>query len=206
MADNVVYVIDDDELVRSSISALLGTLGLSVLEFESAESFLDWLPPSPRGVVVTDLRMLGMSGLDLVDALIARKSHLPVIVVTAHADVPLTVRLMQSGVVTVLEKPYSSEDLDVAVRNALKLEQASAPVAMRTREAERRLRTLSDGEFDVLCLVRDGRLNKEIAGELQVSMRTVENRRSSVLKKMQVSSVPELIRVLALTDEFAERR
>ena len=204
MPDNVVYVIDDDELVRTSIAALLGTMDLSVREFDSAEGFLDWLPPSPRGIIVTDLRMLGMSGLDLVEVLVERKCHLPVIVVTAHADVPLTVRLMQSGVVTVLEKPYSSEELNAAVHEALALEATAAPVAKRTREAEKRLKTLSEGEIDVLRLVRDGRLNKEIASELKVSMRTVENRRSNVLKKMQVDSVPELIRILSLTEEFSE--
>lgn len=204
MSSRSVYVIDDDALVRSSMSALLSTFDLDVLEFESAESFLHWLPREPRGVVVTDLRMMGMSGLDLLEDLSERKCHMPVIVVTAHADVSLTVRLMQEGAVTVLEKPYGSEELRSTVVDALELESEMAHRSRRTSGAEQCLTTLTEGELDVLKLVREGQLNKEIAVELDISMRTVENRRSSIQKKMQVGSLAELLRVVGLTEQFAE--
>lgn len=204
MTSRAVYVIDDDALVRSSMQALLSTFNVDVFDFESANSFLHWLPSSPRGVVITDLRMLGMSGLDLLAELSARKCHMPVIVVTAHADVPLTVRLMREGAITVLEKPYSPEQLRIVVNHALELESERAPLAERAIVAEKQLLTLSEGELDVLRLVRQGLLNKEIANMLGVSMRTVENRRSNLLKKMGADSVPELIRTVALTEQFAE--
>jgi len=206
MSSPIVYVVDDDPLVRTSISALLTTYDLSIIEFESAESFLDSLPPGGRGIVITDLRMLGMSGVELIEQLSAQKCHMPIIVITAYADVALTVRLMRKGAITVLEKPHSAETLYAAVQQALEQEPESARRATQAREAERRLATLTEGEMDVLKLVWAGRPNKMIAAELDISSRTVENRRRSLLTKMQVASIPELVHVVAMTTRFAEWR
>jgi two-component system response regulator FixJ len=204
MSSGVVHVVDDDPLVRTSISALLTTFGLTVVEFESAESFLEWLPPEPRGIVITDLRMLGMSGVDLIEKLSAQNCHMPVIVITAFADVALTVQLMRKGAITVLEKPHSSEALRAAVERALEMEPESALRATRASEAERRLATVTEGELDVLKLVWAGQLNKAIAAKLDISSRTVENRRRNLLTKMQAGSVAELLRIVALTSQFSE--
>jgi len=198
--DLTVYLIDDDEAVLNSQLELLTAAGISVQSYRSAESFLSALKPESAGCVITDLKMSGMSGLELQRKLVASNSPLPLIVVSGHASVPTTVELMENGAITLLQKPYDAHEFLDAVQRGLDLF-----VENRVRRAElnsiyRRLDSLSKAEMNVLELMIAGRPNKVISTELEISMRTVDRRRSIVLEKMRVDSAPELARLVTLVE------
>ena len=194
-ADAVVYVIDDDEAVRDSLSFLLNTAGLAALTYESATSFLNHLPRVKTGCIVTDVRMPGLSGLDLLRRLKELHSAVPVIVITGHGDVPLAVEAMKSGAADFLEKPFDDEVLLAAVNVALRDQGASAK-----RDADRvdimdRLATLTARERQVLEGLVAGHPNKTIAFDHDISPRTVEIYRANVMSKMQAASLSDLVRM-----------
>jgi FixJ family two-component response regulator len=170
-------------------------MGLRAVEFPSAEDFLKAYTPSGPACLVTDVRMPGMSGLDLQSELQRRSITLPVVVITAFARTPLTVRAMQSGAVTMLDKPCNADELWDAIRKALARDVAERARSERREELHRRVASLSPAERTVMHFVIEGTPNKTIASELDVSLRTVENRRHSVLQKMQAGSVAELVRM-----------
>jgi RNA polymerase sigma factor (sigma-70 family) len=190
----VVFVIDDDPNVGTSVCALAQSMGYEARAFTSAEAFLSSDAPNQRGVVVVDLRMPGMSGLELQDELHRRKSLLPVIVLSAYARTQTTVRAMKAGAVTVVDKPYHDDDLWDAIRAALEKEQEVWTQESRRQEFRQRLATLTPDERRVADLVLQGLPNKAIASALNVAIRTVEKRRHEVLAKMKVKSVAELVR------------
>ncbi len=173
--------------------ALIRSMGLPTASFASGEEFIARYKQDRPGCLITDVRMLGMSGLELQDALKQRGITLPVIVITAHARTRLTVRAMKQGAVTLLEKPYEDDDLWDAVREALKLDEQLRHNHKRREEQRRRLATLTDKEREVLDEILAGHPNKVIARQLDVSLRTVENRRQKVFAKMQANSVAELV-------------
>jgi RNA polymerase sigma factor (sigma-70 family) len=193
-SNRVVFVIDDDPNVGASVCALANSMGCEARAFTSAEEFLSSIDPSQRGVVVVDLRMPGMNGLELQDELRRRKSLLPVIVLTAHARTQTTVRAMKAGAVTVVDKPYHDDDLWDAIRAAMEQEQAIWERESRLQEIRDRLGTLTPDERRVADLVVQGLPNKAIANALNIAVRTVEKRRHEVLAKMNVKSVAELVR------------
>lgn len=188
-----VLVIDDDEHARRSVCALVKSMGLRSASFGSAEEFLEQCPPEGPCCLITDLRMLGMSGLELLEQLRQRSLFMPVILLTAFARTPVTVRAIKAGALTVLDKPYADDDLWEAIRTAL----AAYPSEQAKRESQRRVRAtleqLSDQERQVLDLVVQGQPNKQIARRLEVSVRTVANRRAELLTKLRVASTAELI-------------
>lgn len=192
----VVFVVDDDQGGRSSVGALVRSMGLTVESFSSAEEFLEFYTGESLGCVVTDMRMLGMSGLELQERLSEMGSTLPVIVLTAYATTPLAVRAMQSGAVTMLDKPCQEDELWNAIRKALALDTQRRAEQARCQELRDRLSTLTPSERIVLNLVVAGKANKVIAQRLEVSIRTVENRRRDVYKKMQAESAVELVRLV----------
>ena len=196
----IVYLIDDDESVLNSQRELLTAAGISVQSFRSAESFLAELNSQSACCVVTDLKMSGMSGLDLQRRLIAIDSTLPLIVVSGHANVPTTVELMENGAITLLQKPYDAHQLLGAVQRGLDQFVESRKLAQEINSIQRRLNSLTDAEMSVLELMIAGRPNKVISTELEISMRTVDRRRSTVLEKMQVDSAPELARLVTLVE------
>jgi len=196
----IVYLIDDDESVLNSQRELLTAAGISVQPFRSAESFLAELNSQSAGCVVTDLKLSGMSGLDLQRRLIAIDSPLPLIVVSGHANVSTTVELMENGAITLLQKPYDAHQLLGAVQRGLDQFVESRKIAQEINSIQRRLNSLTDAEMSVLELMIAGRPNKVISTELEISMRTVDRRRSIVLEKMQVDSAPELARLVALVE------
>lgn len=191
-----VFVIDDDEAVRESIAALVDIRGLPVRTFASAEEFLAFYSDSAPGCVVTDLRIEhGMTGIELQVALRDRGCEIPVIVISAYADVPNAVEAMQNGAITLLEKNCSSEELWKAIVEALATDSDRRSQAQLQQSLLKRFEQLKPDEVIVLEGVIDGRLNKVIAKELGISLRTVETRRHNVLEKVGVSSVPELVRL-----------
>ncbi len=196
----IVHVIDDDDALRDSVRLFLVNEGLNVRTYASAIEFLAALESSGAGCVVTDVRMPGMSGMELLAHISARGSTLPVIVVTGHADVPLAVRAMKQGAVDLLEKPFRADDLISAVRKALDLGKGARMSATNAQEVQARLATLSAREHEVLDRLIRGQPNKIIAYEMGISPRTVEVHRANVMKKTQAGSLSELIRMFLNVD------
>jgi two-component system response regulator FixJ len=189
-----VYIVDDDGAVRESLALLMQTERLPAQAFASAREFLAQAPERLRGCVVTDVRMPGMSGLELLTQIRRSASHLPVVVITAYGDVPLAVEAMKLGASDFLEKPYSETDFIGAVRNALnEAAHAEARAAERV-DMRRRFEALSEAERRVLGGLLEGKLNKTAAFEMGVSLRTVEALRASVMAKLGADNLSDLVR------------
>jgi len=196
MADNaVVHVIDDDEALRESLTFLLNTAHFEVRTYESAQSFLDALPRAAPGCIITDMRMPGMTGLDLLRRVKSLEAGFPVIVVTGHGDVPLAVEAMKLGAVEFLEKPFDDDTLLAAVRAALSLHEREAQREAEKTEIHGRIDALSNRERQVLGGLVAGHPNKTIAYDLGISPRTVEIYRANVMTKMQAASLSDLVRM-----------
>jgi FixJ family two-component response regulator len=191
-----VFVVDDDRQARESVCALVRSLGVRAEGFPSAEEFLEAFTPDRSGCLVTDVRMFGMSGVELQQRLKKDGVPLPVIVITAYARTPLTVKVMQQGAVTLLEKPYAEDELWDAIRKALALDAAGRQDYERREKLRDRLASLTPKEREVLDGVVAGKPNKQIARELDVSIRTIENRRRDVFAKMKTDNVAELVRMV----------
>jgi len=187
-----VYVIDDDLAVLHSLQALLGLTDYSVRCFSSAQQFLECVPLDAAGCLITDMQMPEISGLDLLKTLSSANSPLSVIVVTGVADVPTAVAIMERGAVTLLEKPYDQSELLRAVERAVANSRERWIKQQDEKSIRERLATLSDEEQRVMKQMLSGAPNKAIACALNLSMRTVDRRRHSILEKMKVNSVPEL--------------
>lgn len=196
----IIYVIDDDEAVRQSLEFLLKTAGLTVRGFEHAKAFLEILPQIKHGVVVTDVRMPDISGIDLLRGLKQTNPDLPVIVITGHGDISLAVEAMKIGAVDFLEKPFDDDLLIASVRSALNRD---ADVSKRKAELAgitEKLAALSNRERQVLDGLVAGNANKTIAFDLGISPRTVEIYRANVMTKMAANSLSDLVRMAMLAD------
>ena len=197
-SEPVVILIDDDAAVLDALALLLHSVKLEVETYSSADAFLTGLQtrlPSPRACIVTDVRMPGMSGLDLQAELARRNVRIPIIIISAHADVPITVRAMQSGALSVLEKPVNEQELIDLIHRALNDATADAPLANNPALAERRAR-LTDRQRDVFDGLMRGLQTKEVARRLGLSHRTVEVHRANILERLQVGSFSQLLREL----------
>lgn len=205
MASNrIVYIIDDDELVRRSISALVGSMGCVSKAYSSAEEFLASADFSRPGCIVADVRLPGMSGLELQEKLLNQDCNLPIIMISAFASTRATVQAVQQGAITVLDKPCNDHELYNAVRKALAHDQQQRKSALKKVAINQRLSSLKLHEKRVLELLMAGLSNKKIAKELDLSVRTVESHRQKVFEKMQSGSVAELVRlVLSVQSETA---
>ncbi len=193
----IVHVIDDDEAMRDSLSFLLDMQGFETRVYELALAFLDALPDIPGGCVLTDVRMPGLSGLELIDHLREQGSDLAVVVMTGHGDVPMAVEAMKAGVVDFIEKPFDDDVLLRAVRGALDRQDSPQDDGGR-KEAEARLVSLSPRERDVLAGVVAGKANKVIAHDLGISPRTVEIYRANLMTKTGARNMAELMRLALL--------
>jgi two-component system response regulator FixJ len=191
----IVHVIDDDEALRDSLTFLLRTADLEVMSHSSAAAFLDSLPLTGLTCIITDVRMPGLSGIDLLRRIRELGIEVPVIVITGHGDVPLAVEAMRFGAIDFLEKPFDDEILLQSVRAALRQQAGTAKRQSERAEIEGRLGTLSPRERDVLGGLVAGRANKQIAFELGISPRTVEIYRANLMDKMQAGSLSDLVRM-----------
>lgn len=200
-SDSIVHIIDDDEAIRESLGFLLESAGFETRAYESAECFLETAADLSGGCIVSDVRMPGISGLDLTRHLKAMRLDLPIIMITGHGDVPLAVEAMKAGVTDFLEKPFNDETLLTAIKAALSQTAAGRPLAFAEPFRDL-LAQLSPRETEVLRGVVDGKANKVIAFELGISPRTVEVYRANVMTKTGAASLSELIR-MALLAGFA---
>jgi two-component system, LuxR family, response regulator FixJ len=189
------HVIDDDEAVRESIDFLLRSAKLTVKTYDSAAAFLEVAPTIGSGCIITDVRMPGVSGIDLLRRLKEMKIGLPVIVITGHGDVPLAVEAMKFGAVDFLEKPFDDDVLLASVRSALNRLEASVALETERADIRARIATLTPRERDVLDGLIAGNPNKIIAFDLEISPRTVEIYRANVMTKMKAGSLSELVRM-----------
>ena len=192
----LVYVVDDDEAVRDSLTLLLKAVGLTGQAFSSAAEFLSNYDPEQHGCLVADIRMPGMSGLDLQEELIRRGAPIPLIFITGHGDVPMAVDAMKSGALDFIEKPFRDQDLLDRVHQALAWDKECRIENLKTLAIRERLATLTPRETEVMECVVQGQANKVIAMDLGVSQRTVEIHRARVMEKMGVRSVAKLVRAV----------
>ena len=193
-----VFLVDDDPAVLESTAALVKVVFPHVETYSSAAEFLAVHRPDRPGCLVLDVAMPSMSGLELHRKLIEEKSDLPVVFVSGHGNVQMAVGAMQAGAVNFLEKPFREQELWGSIRRGLELNEQKRRRKARRCQAEQRISRLTSGERDVLDLILEGKLNKEIAAQLGLSIRTVEDRRARVMRKMEVNSVAQLVQ-LAMT-------
>ena len=191
-----IYVVDDDEAMRDSLTWLLEGEGYRVVCFDSAEHFLLARRDEMRGCLVLDVRMPEMSGLELHEKLDSLGSQMPIIFVTGHGDVPMAVSALQRGACDFIEKPFSDEDLLSRIRRALELDCELATQRERSHALSHRIEQLTQREREVMQLVVAGKLNKQIADELNISMKTVEAHRARVMEKMGVRTLAELVKAV----------
>lgn len=190
-----VYVIDDDQAMRDSLDFLLGSANYEVTLFESALAFLDALPGLPFGCIVSDVRMPGMDGMDLLKRLKSGRTALPVVIMTGHGDVPLAVEAMKLGAIDFIEKPFEDDRLIGMIETALRQASEGAKHEAIAQDIAARIETLSPRERQVMDGLVAGLSNKVIAREFDISPRTIEVYRANVMTKMQAGSLSELVRL-----------
>jgi two-component system response regulator FixJ len=195
-AEQTVFIVEDDAAVRDSLGLLLGLKGYRTQSFGCAEDFLRVYQPSWAGCLLLDIRMPGMSGLELQEALRQQSLALPIIIMTAHGDVATVRTALKSGAVDFLEKPVDPDALLTAIRSALDADAAQRRDARDAESTNQRLSILTARERQVMELVAKGCHNREIATTLGISPRTVEVHKARVMEKLQVESVPELVRIV----------
>jgi two-component system response regulator FixJ len=194
-ADRTVFVVDDDEAALDSLVVLLRSEGLNPKAFSSAEAFLRQLSPDARGCVISDVRMPGMDGVQLLKTLKGMGCALPVLVITGHADVTVAVQAMKAGAADFIEKPFESELILRLVRACLEENDEAVDANAKVVRVRRRLESLTARERQVLELIIAGSSNKQIAASLAISPRTVEIYRANVMSKMRADSLSDLVRM-----------
>ena len=190
-----VFVVDDDDAVRNSLRLLLKAVGLRTELFRSADEYLGSFDNARAGCLVLDIRMPGMSGLELQEELNRRQAILPIIFITGHGDIPMAVEAMQRGALDFLQKPFRDQDLIDRVNRALEKDRAGRALLEDRESLLARLATLTPREREVMQMVTQGRANKVIAADLDVSSRTVEIHRAHVMEKMGANSLAHLVRM-----------
>ena len=191
---STVFVVDDDDAMRSSLQWLIESIGMKVETYDSAQGFLDNYHPARAGCLLLDVRMPGMSGLELQKILQAQGICIPVIIITGHGDVSMAVRAMKSGAIDFIEKPFNDEVLLDSIRNAMQKDDALRASQNQTAEVMSNYTHLTPREKEVMSMVTEGRSNKEISSLLNISAKTVEAHRARVMDKMSANSLAKLVR------------
>jgi FixJ family two-component response regulator len=195
MSGGIVYVVDDEEPICDSISLLLRSVGLKSETYTDPTAFLAKVKPDAAGCVVIDVRMPGMSGLEVQRVLNERRSSQPLIFITGHGDVPMAVEAMRNGAFDFLQKPFNDDDLIRRVQRALEQDSTDRARLAQTEDIRRRWESLTEREREVAEMLVDGAANKVVALDLGISERTVELHRARVMQKMEVRSLPQLVRM-----------
>ena len=191
-----VFIVDDDQEVRDALRLLMDSVGLPVRSFDSAQAYLDQFETGLPGCLLLDVRMPGMSGLDLQERLAELPLHPPIIIITGHGDVPMAVRAVQAGAADSIEKPFNDQYLLDAVHRAIELDAKQRGEASQLLNIRHRYERLTPREREVLALVVAGKRNKIIAAELNVSQSTVEAHRAKVMEKMEAKTLSDLMRMM----------
>jgi len=197
-----VFVVDDDQAMRKSLKWLIESVGMQVESYASADEFIRNYYPGRSGCLLLDVRMPGMSGLDLQEQFIRQNIKIPIIIITGHGDVPMAVRAMKAGAVDFIEKPFNDEFLLDSIRKALALDVQQRTFQAQRAEIATRLAHLTPREHEVMEMVTNGKSNKEIANQLGVSTKTVEAHRARVMEKMEASSLAELVRMVMAANVY----
>lgn len=200
-----VFIVDDDNGVRSSLRILLKSVGLNATPFASAQEFLASYHPDQPGCLILDIRMPGMSGLELQEELNSRAAALPVVFISGHADVPMAVEAMRHGAFDFLQKPFRDQELIDRVQRALTWDQENRAALKEHDRIRERLQSLTPREREVLDLMTHGKANKVMANDLGLSSRTVEIHRAHVMEKMGTASVAQLVRMVMEVEPRAAR-
>ena len=200
----VVFVVDDDPSIRDTLQDLLELVGMDVQSFGSTQEFLRSSRPDMPACLVLDVRMPGMSGLDLQREMADRNIQIPIVFITAHGDIPMSVRAMKHGAIEFLTKPFRDQDLIDAIQMGINEDRIRRQDAAIIAELKKRFVQLSGGECEVMERVVTGRLNKQIAADLGVSEITVKVRRANVMRKMQANSLTDLVRMADKIEAFAK--
>lgn len=207
-SDSIVFVVDDDLSVRQALASLIGSVGLRSETFASAQEFLQYERPDAAACLVLDVRLPGLSGLDLQAELAKTRKRIPIVFITGHGDIPMTVRAMKAGATEFLLKPFRDQELLDAIRQGLDRDQATRRQRAEVAEIKRDYDLLTSRERQVLLLIAKGLLNKEVAASLGITEITIKVHRRHIMQKMKVRSFPQLVRTfekLAVTGLAEER-
>jgi len=200
----VVFVVDDDPSIRSSLKFLMSSVGLQVEGFDSADALLKRKLPDAPSCLVLDVRLRGLSGLDFQRELAARNCHMPIIFITGHGDIPMSVRAMKAGAVEFLTKPFRDQDLLDAVRIALEKDSERREREKEVSDLKELFKSLTPREQEVISMVVSGMLNKQIADQLGTAENTVKVHRSRAMEKMHAQSVAELVKMIGKLESSVE--
>jgi len=203
--DPVVFVVDDDASVRSSLKFLISTVGPHVETFDSAEAVLQKVSPDAPSCLVLDVRLRGLSGLDLQGELAARNCRVPIVFITGHGDIPMTVRAMKAGAVEFLTKPFRDQDLLDAIRIALEKDRSRREQEKEVTGLTKRFNSLTAREQEVISMVVSGMLNKQIADQLGTAENTIKVHRSRAMEKMHAQSLAELVRMMETIKSLSKK-
>lgn len=194
--ESTVFVVDDDEQIRDMLRTLIESIAIPVETYTSAEQFLNAYDPNRMGCLLLDVRMPGMSGIRLLEYLHTKGPHLPVILLTGHGDIPMTVRAMQNGAFDFFEKPFNNQQLLERIQDALTQDRSKHWKRLERAKLAERLAILTDREREILDRIVAGQANKLIAIELEISERTVEMHRKHLMDKLEAGSLAELMRLI----------